>query len=529
MRTSSPTRRVTRITRSWWSSAGMPTTRRRGGRGGRRTRDAAASEPTASRPADSNRLQPTRVLSDADLERIHQAALGILERSGIVFASDLALSHFRHSGARIDDHCVFLDRDTVESALDTAPSEYTLHGRGTHRSVHIGGTHWATMPGGSPAFIRTLDGIRRPGRLEDLKVLTRLANGAPGIHVLARKAIEPQDVDVPIRHLEAWRVVLSEGDKPVQSGFIGGAAEAEDALEMLAICHGGASQLQGRPVAQCSINVNSPRLYDQAMVESLITFANAGQAGLITPFVMAGVTGPITLAGALAQQHAEILAGVVLTQLVRPGAPVLYGAATSNVDMRSGAPATGSPEGALCIIASAQLARRVGLPVRAGGALTDSPVPDAQSQYERMFTLTVSALAGVNYVMHAAGILESYLTTSLEQFVLDLDMLDMVTNLMRGIPVDDATLALDTIHDVAAGGMFLDSTHTLERFHDIFFEPGIGRRQGFEQWQAAGSRDASERARDRMQELLDASTTTPMPADTAARLDDFVERRSQEL
>ena len=260
-----------------------------------------------------------------------------------------------------------------------------------------------------------------------------------------------------------------------------------------------------------------------------MTFAAAGQGVLITPFVMAGVSGPVTLAGALALQHAEILGGVVLTQIVRPGAPVLYGAATSNVDMRSGAPATGSPEGALCILASAQLARRVGLPVRAGGALTDSPVPDAQSQYERMFTLTVSALAGVNYMMHAAGIVESYLTTSVSQFALDLEMLDMVAHLAGGFPVNGDSLALDAIDAIAPGGMFLDAPHTLARYRDIFFEPGTGRRESYEQWQAGGCVDTETRARNRIEELLAMPMVSPLDDATVQRLDDFIATRKREI
>ncbi len=508
---------------------------RRGGRSGRRG-DAACDSPDTPGEARTprsrrvvSRVSPARVLADTDVERIHAAALAILGDTGVDFASDAALGCFRAAGLQVAGRRVRLDAADVAAALATAPGEYVLHGRHPGHDVTIGGRHFAVMPGGSPAFIRTLAGERRAGRLEDLRTLTRLADHTPQINVLARKAIEAQDVPVPVRHLECWRLLLTEGAKPVQSGFTGGAAEAEDALEMLAIVHGGRERMRERPVAQCSVNVNSPLLYDQAMVESLMAFARAGQPVLITPFVMAGVSGPVTLAGALAQQHAEILAGVVLAQLVRPGAPVLYGAATSNVDMRSGAPATGSPEGALCIVASAQLARRVGLPVRAGGALTDAPVPDAQSQYERMFTLVTSALAGVNYVMHGAGILESYLTTSVEQFVIDLEMLDMVGRLLEGLPVDDPSLALDVIHRVGPGGMFLDAPHTLERYRDIFFTPHLSRREGFEQWRAAGSRDIIERARERAAALLDAWRRPDLDPGAAAALDDFVARRRREI
>ncbi len=460
---------------------------------------------------------------------MHEASLSILERTGVVFNSADALGHFRRAGARVEDDRVYLEREIVDGALVTAPSCYTLRARVPGNDVTIGGDTCAVMPGGGPAYVLDLEGNRRPGTLADLENFARLSEMAPEVHVAARKAVEAQDVPVEVRHLECWRAVLALTGKPIQSGMVGGLAESEDVLQMLAIVFGGEDQIDGTPVAQCSVNVNSPLSYDMPMVESLIAFARRGQPVLVSSFVMAGVTGPTTMAGALAQHNAEVLAGVALTQLVRPGTPVLYGTASSNADMRNAAPAIGSPESAVSIAVCAQMARHYGLPCRGGGALTDSPVPDAQSNYERMFTLLTSVLSGVNFLMHGLGILESYLTLSYEQFVIDLDAIAMVGRLVQGLDVSPETLALDTIHDVGPGGMFLEAQHTLDHFREAHFIPRVSVREGYEKWAADGGADAVRRANARCREMLESYVRPPMDARVEARLHDFVERRKAEL
>ena len=512
----------------------MPTRakRQRPRRGGRvaRTRQDQETSGTASRSLPIIvALSKLELLDAAEIEQIHEASIEILARTGVVFRSADAIKHFRQMGARCEGDRVFIDEALVSHALASAPAEYTLKARSAENSVTIGGNHCAVMPGGGPPFVRGLDGQRRAGTLADVEQLTRICAMAPEIHVVGRKPVEAQDIPVGTRHLHCWRVILTLADKPVQSGFVNGKEESMDALEMLAIVFGGEAALREQPVAHCSVNVNSPLVYDTAMVESLLTFARYGQVNLISPFVMAGVTGPTTLAGALALQNAEVLGGVVLTQLVNPGVPVLYGTASSNLDMRTGAPAIGSPESAVCAAASAQLARRYGLPCRGGGALTDSPVPDAQSNYERMFTLLTSVLSGVNYLMHGAGILESYLTMSYEQLILDLDQIAMVRSLVGGIDVSENSLALSTVHQVGPGGMFLDSAHTLEHYRSAFFKPRIGIRQSYEQWRAEGSRDALSRARSQCESMLEAYREPALESSRRGELDRFVERRSAEL
>jgi trimethylamine--corrinoid protein Co-methyltransferase len=265
------------------------------------------------------------------------------------------------------------------------------------------------------------------------------------------------------------------------------------------------------------------------MIESLLAFARYGQPVVVSSFVMAGVTGPTTLAGALAQHNAEVLAGIALTQLVRPGTPVLYGTASSNVDLRNANPAIGSPESALSIAVCTQLARHYHLPCRGGGALTDSPLPDAQSNYERMFTLLISVLSGVNFLMHGLGILESYLTLSYEQFVVDLDLIRMIRHLSWPLDISPETLALDTIDAVGPGGHFLEEAHTIRHYRTAHFIPNISLRQLYAQWEAEGSKDATQRANERCREMLDSYVQPPLATGVEDQLHDFVERRKAQL
>lgn len=506
---------------------------RSGGRRRRRSRrrdEEPAGDAGGSRslPIRSS-LPPLNFLSPEQVEQIHAASLDILAHTGVRFNSEDALAHFRVAGARLEEDRIFLQDELLRHCLQSAPARYTLRARNPDHDVTIGGSARAVMPAGGPPYVLDLDGQRRPGTLADVQAFTRLSAMAPEIQVVARKVVEAQDVPPAGRHLDCWLAALTLADKPVQSGFVGGRAEAEDALQMLAILFGGEDQIDGVPVAHCSVNVNSPLSYDRPMLESLLAFARYGQPVLVSPFVMAGVSGPTTLAGALAQHHAEVLAGVALTQLVRPGTPVLYGTATSNVDMRSGAPAIGSPESALSIAACAQLARHVGLPCRGGGALTDSAVPDAQSHYERTLTALITVLSGVHFMMHGVGLLESYLTVSYDQFVLDLELLAMLRHLLQPLDVSAETLALGAIDDVGPGGYFLDAEHTLRHFRTAHFLPRISRRQRYEAWQADGGHDARQRANERCRRLLAAYRQPELPSGVAGRLHDFVRRRKQQL
>lgn len=488
---------------------------------------------TASGPTQDQLIRlpasPFKLLSEGQIEQLHEASLQILSRTGVQFDEPQALAYFRKAGARVEGNRVTIERDLIESCLNSAPFRYTLQARNPEHSVTIGGDSCAVMPGGGPPYVLDLNGWRRPGTLADVENFARLSAISPEVQVVARKAVEAQDIPPAIRHLLCWEKILTLTDKPGQSGFPGGQAEAEDVLQMLALVFGGEEAINGTPLAHCSVNVNSPLRYDRPMLESLILFARYGQPVLISSFVLAGVSGPTTLAGTLAQHNAEVLAGLVLSQLVRPGTPVLYGTATSNIDMRNAAPAIGSPESSISIAVCAQLARFYGLPSRGGGALTDSPLPDAQSNYERAFTLLTSVLSGINFLMHGLGVLESYLTLSYEQFVIDLDLIGMVRHMVQPLLVSAETLALETIDQVGPGGFFLDVDHTLRHHRQAHFLPQIGLRQPYEQWMAEGSQDAVQRANRRCRELLESYQKPPIEPVTEGKLRDFVARRRVQL
>lgn len=472
---------------------------------------------------------PLEWLSGGQIEQLHEASFHILSHTGVIFDEAQALAYFRSAGARVEENRVTLERDLVESCLASVPAQYTLLARNPDRSVTIGGGTCAVMPGGGPPYVLDLDGQRRLGTLADVENFARLSAMSPEVQVMARKAVEAQDIPPSIRHLLCWQAILTLNDKPGQSGYPGGRAEAEDVLQMLALTFGGEEAIKGTPVTHCSVNVNSPLRYDRPMLESLITFARYGQPVLISSFVMAGVTGPATLAGTLAQHNAEVLAGLVLTQLVRPGTPVLYGTASSNIDMRNAAPAIGSPESAISIAVCAQLARYYGIPSRGGGALTDSPLPDAQSNYERAFTLLTSVLSGINFLMHGLGVLESYLTLSYEQYVIDLELLGMVREMVRPPDISTETLALETIDRVGPGGFFLDAQHTLRHYRQAHFLPQISLRQPYQQWVSEGAHDAVERANRRCREMLESYQKPAFDPEVEGKLRDFVLHRRTQL
>jgi trimethylamine--corrinoid protein Co-methyltransferase len=499
----------------------------------RRRRSAGAPGPPAppsgvSQPIVSA-LPPLNFLAESQIEQLHEAALKILACTGVLMKSEEALAHFRAAGARIVEDRVYLERDLVETCVALAPASFTLHARNPANDLPIGGAACVAAPSGGAPYTRGLDGVRRPGTLADLQNFLRLSQMSPEVHVMARKVVEAQDVPVPARHLDCWHALLTLTDKPGVSGFVNGRPEAEDTLEMLALVFGGEAAIRNRPVALCNMNSNSPLLFDKPMLEGFLAFVRWGQPVIATPFVMAGVMGPTTLAGALAQHNAEVLAGVTLAQLARPGAPVLYGTATSNVDMRSASPAIGSPESAVSIGVCAQLARHYGLPCRGGGCLTDSHLPDAQSNYERMQTVLLSALGGVNFMLHGLGMLDSYLTTCFEQFVLDMEILAMVRHTLRPLVIDEETLALDTIDAVGPGGFYLDAPHTMRHYRDAHFMPRLSLRQFHDQWAAEGASSAPERANALCREMLAAYVKPPMDSQVEGALSEFVERRKSEL
>ncbi|HLU31572.1 MAG TPA: trimethylamine methyltransferase family protein [Acidimicrobiia bacterium] len=476
----------------------------------------------------TNPFQPAEVLSADQVESIHAAALTLLADIGIRVLLPEARSILADAGAIVDEteEMVRFDPGLVEESLRSAPSSFRIVSRWGERDVTLGDTSVVFVPVSGPPFATDLDRGRRAGTLDDFEDFLKLFQSYDIIHSLG-PAVEPQDIPLEARHLRMTLSQIQLSDK-VPFVYSRGRAQVADCLEMVRIAAGVDEEtFVTQPRAWSVINTNSPRQIDLPMGEGLIDFARAGQVLVITPFTLAGAMAPVSLAGALTLQHAEALAGITLAQVVRSGSPVVYGAFTSNVDMRSGAPAFGTPEAYKAAIASGQLARHIGVPWRSSGVNT-SNVPDAQSAYETMMNTFGALQGGAHMIIHAAGWLESGLSASFEKLVLDVDVLQMVAESWQPIDTSDTEIALDAIAGVDPGGHFFGTAHTLERYRSAFYEPLLFDRSNHEQWKEAGSPQAMERANQLWKQVLAAYEPPPLDAAIAAELADFVDRRIAE-
>jgi trimethylamine---corrinoid protein Co-methyltransferase len=502
-------------------------------RRGRRGRSAAAAAaPTERRSLRYRSLQspfpPLELLSADQVGHLHAAALTILREHGIKVLLPEARAFFRGAGADVDEETelVRIDGALVRQSLSSAPSSFELLGRSPERTVTLGGRHLATVPVSSPPAVSDLDGGKRSGNLADFRDLVRLTQHFDVMHVTG-PCVEPQDVPVQFRHLQSGLAYLTLTDKAPYL-YARGRGQVADGFEMFRIGYGvDRDEFVAAPRCYTVINSNSPRQLDIPMCMGLIDFAVAGQVSIITPFTLAGAMAPVTLAGALTLQHAEALAGITLTQAVRPGAPVVYGAFTSNVDMKSGAPAFGTPEYFKAALASGQLARHVGLPYRSSAPNASNAV-DAQAMYETMMSLFGAVLGGCNVLLHAAGWLEGGLTASKEKFILDVEVLQMLAEAFQPLVVDDEEIGLDSIAATSPGGHFFGGAHTLARYRTAFYEPLVSDWANFGQWTEEGSRDATTRANETWKRILAEFEPPPLEDAVAAELAEFVERRTAE-
>jgi trimethylamine--corrinoid protein Co-methyltransferase len=459
------------------------------------------------------------VLTQDDVQHIHRTSMRLLANVGVEFPYPEALQVFKKHGVKTDGKRVFLSQDQVMDALKTVPRQFTIHARNPERNVVVGGGEPVFAPGyGAPFLVDAEKGKRAP-TIEDYHNLARLAHALPNQDMSGHLLVEPEDVTAASAHLRMLYAHMIHSDK----AFIGSTAGkrgAQHTIELAGILCG---ELDGRAVTVGLINSLSPLGYSTEMLEALVEYARLRQPVLLAALMMAGSTGPITLAGVLATQTAELLAGVVLTQFISPGTPVIFGSTSTNVDMRSGALAIGSPELSQMIAAHAQLARFYGLPSRSGGALTDASYPDAQAGFESMLGLLTTVNSGVDFVLHAGGILGSYLAFSYEKFVLDDEMCGMVRRLRQGIVVEPETLAYDVVANVGPGGNFLVEMHTVERCRQEFWTPSVCDRAGLEAWMQGGRQDAVDRARKRWQRLVAEHEDPPLDETTARQLRAFVE------
>ena len=501
--------------------------RRQGGRGRRLDGTAVPQLPWTE---VVNPYPPMEVLTAEQLEAVHLTSLRILEELGIEVMSDRARGFLAAAGAQVDpaSAMVRLDRGLVEKALTTAPASFVLEPRNPARRIVMGGNRINFGLVAGPPNVHDCERGRRPGNFRDYCDFVRLAQYFNAIHLLGNQVCAPIELPANSRHLDTYRANLVYSDRVFHCSAIG-AGRALDAVRMVAIARGlDLEQIAQSPSVITIISVNSPRRFDEAMCEGLIALAMHGQAVVITPFTLMGAMAPVSLAAALAQQNAEALFGVVLAQAVRPGAPVMYGAFTSNVDMRAGAPAFGTPENAKANIAGGQLARRYRLPYRTSNA-SASNVADAQGAYETQMSLWGAILGHGNLIYHAAGWQEGGLTASFEKLVLDVEMLQMMIEFLKPIVVDEAELGFDAIKGVPTGGHFFGEPHTMERYEHAFYRPLASNWQNYENWQIAGGKDATQRATDIWKAALKEYVEPPMDPAIRAELDAYVDRRRAEI
>jgi trimethylamine--corrinoid protein Co-methyltransferase len=474
------------------------------------------------------RLPPLEILSAESVEALERGWQRLVSQIGIQFQHEEALRLFAAAGQEVEGDVVRLDPGFVLEQVRKAPASAALRGRGEGRSLELGPDRMAFCACQSAPFVR--DGeVRRDALLDDFRRFVRLTQLVDEIDTPGYPICDPADLDPLTRHLDLQLALYQETDKPFAAAQFDPVG-CSDSLAMAAIVHGGLDDLARRPALFGVINVNSPLRYDGRMLDSLLVLARARQVVVVTPFILMGAMGPVSLPAALAQQTAEALAGIALVQLVAPGCPVVMGSFVSHSNMQSGAPGFGGPESAAGLLASGQIARRYGLLWRAGGGgLTSSQTADAQAAFEALNTMLPAFLAGANLVLHAAGWLESGLVAGYEKFLLDVEALRILQRELVPLEIDEESLAFGAHEEIGHGGYFFGAAHTLERFRECFYRPLLFSTEGFDRWRKGGGLDAAARAAQRWPELLDGYEAPPLDGGVVAELEAYVERRKREL
>jgi len=503
-----------------------------GRRRGRRNRGETERPTAPQQPPWRQSIRPFKpvdLVSEDQIEAIHETSLQILSEIGMDFLNPEARRLLDEAGARVDPNSerVRFDRDFIEEKISTAPSEFTIHARNPERNIHMGGDSVAFTAVSSPPNVSDEAGGRRVGNRQDLQKLLRLGHTLNTVHMWGGYPVEPVDIHASVRHLDAVFDMLTLSDRVIHAYSLG-AQRNIDAIEMIKIAREiDDATLELEPSLVSVINASSPLRYDTPMLQGIIEFSSRNQVIIITPFTLAGAMAPVTVAGAMAQHNAEALAGIAFTQVVRPGAPVIYGGFTSNVDMQSGAPAFGTPEFMQTAMITGQLTRRYGIPYRSSGVNAANAL-DAQAAYESVFSLWGAIMGGAHMVLHAVGWMEGGLTASFEKMVLDADLCAMVQRFMDPIDFTEGGFALDAIREVGPGGHFFGTQHTLDRFRDAFYKPLISDWRNYEAWEEAGRPEAKAKMVELVDVFLDSYKEPPMDPDVRGRLESFVERRKTE-
>lgn len=477
-----------------------------------------------------NPRPPVEILSEGEIRMIHDTSMEVLEQVGMRVDCPQTRALLKRHGNRTDEDTthVWFDRGFVEEQVAKAPSAFRVHARNDERYVDYGANNIIFASVGGPAFVNDLDNGRRPGTLEEFRNGIRILQSINCCHFTNNGIFACMDRPPGKRHLDTLYALFTLMDKPLGASVLG-RVRAQDSIDMACIVHHtDAGGLKDRPVLVGNINTNSPLVLDTEMAQGAWTFAENGQPMIVTPFTLSGAMSPATIPGALVQQNAEALAGIAFLQTVNPGTPCIYGTFTSNVDMRTGSPAFGTPEYVKATLASAQLGRHYGVPVRASST-NASNVVDAQAAYESQMSLWACVLGHVNHINHGFGWLEGGLSASFEKFILDAEMVQMLIESLSPLEISKETLGLDAIREVGPGGHFFGAADTLSRYDRAFYEPMLSDWRNFETWQESGSLTATDRANRLWKQMLDDYEEPAMDAATKERLHDFIERRKQEI
>ena len=497
-------------------------------RGRQRRTKGARHQPAWRQPV--NPFAPLEAVSPDQISFIQDRSLAVLEEIGIEFLHERALAKFHDAGAEVDRGTsrVRLPRQLVAHAMASAPRTFTLHARNPQRSLTIGGNRIAFTPVASPPFAHDLERGRREGNFRDYCDFLRLAQGLTCLHFFGGYPVEPTDLPAATRHLDCLAAFVTLTDRAWHAYSLG-AERIDDALSIICISRNLSRQeLKEQPSIVTVVNANSPLRFDTPMLDGMMTMAEHSQPVIVTPFTLAGAMAPASVAGAVTQQNAEALAGMTLVQLVNPGAPVVYGGFTSNVDMKTGAPAFGTPEYARATMIGGQLARHNGVPYRSSNANASTSV-DAQAAYESQVSLWSAVMSHANIVLHGAGWLEGGLVASFEKMVIDADTIEMISRVLEPVEVTDEEIGMTAMAEVGPGGHFFGAGHTLERYETVFHEPMVSDWRNFESWKDAGGIDATGRASRLARELIDSWEAPELSADIAEELDAFVVRRKAEI
>lgn len=474
--------------------------RARGGGGAARRAERTAVRIECAKFIERN-IPNLEILNDEALEIIEANAETILEEVGVNFVENPeALKRWKDAGADVQGERVRIPKGLARQLCKTAPSSYVQHARNPERNVTVGGRGLVLAPVYGPPFVRDADGGRRYATLDDFQKFVKLGYMSKWLHHSGGTVCEPTDIPVNKRHLDMLLAHMTLSDKPYM-GSVTEPVRAEDSVEMSKILFG-SDFVDQNTVMTSLININSPMTFDGIMMGALEVYAKANQAAIISPFIVGGAMAPVTVAGTLTQVMAEVLAGVAYSQLIRQGAPVIFGAFVTSIDMNSGAPTFGTPEAAHITYGAGQLARRMGLPYRSAGSFCGSKLPDAQAAYETSNSLNMGLLAGVNFMLHSCGWLEGGLVSSFEKFVMDADQLGVLHHIAKGIDMSETGQAMDAIREVGPGGHYLGCAHTQANFKQAFWRTELLDYKPFETWDEEGARDTVALAKARVTKLL---------------------------